>query len=396
MFVNTKSKIFIPTVVSTIFRFLFYMTLPLLSIYFKEVIHMSDQLLGIVSSFFPLVVIVFSPIIGQLSDAVGRKRIIYLGVLAQFLAVFLYLYPATVLSAVIGRILSGFGWMMVVLITLAKVHDKLKGRERGKKSGVFLGISWIGSLLGPLIGSFLAYAFFLRFPFVLSLIGLALLLIWLFVWKSHHKPVVHKQDFNPFYALKKYFAEKKLRAMALIGIAMHTRVAVVEIFLPLIILSLGAGLKEVGILFFLRGFAHLFQGFAGRITDKKGSKNVVILSVIASSVLIIIAGFTKSYIPLLIFMCLEGFALAFWNVSAWTFMSEIGIRKKMEGVVVGSYTSIAKTGHFVFALISGFLVVVFGMTPLLIITGAISLVTVLLVAPMLASKYKILNRDVKR
>ena len=325
----------------------------------------------------------------------GRKRIIYLGILFEFLAIILYLWPATVASAIIGRVLSGMAFSMVVLVTIAKVEDKLKKNERGEKAGIFMSISFFGLMIGSFLGPFLADMFFLRFPFLISGIGMALMLVWLFVWKSHHKPVVKKHFFNPLIPIRKFIAEKKLRAMAFIGMAMHTRVSVTTIFLPLLILSFGAGYKEVGILFFFHMISHVFQGFAGKLVDKKGSRNIVVISVIMSSLFIILAGFTKSYVLLVIVMFFEGLANSFWNISAWTFMSEIGVRKKMEGVVVCSYSSLANIGRFVFALVSGFLAVALGISSLFIIVGVISLVTVLAFSPMLASKFRVAKKDEK-
>jgi len=388
MIFKNQKELVVPTIVSILFGFLYYLFFPLLSIYFKS-LGVNEELLGIIFAFFPLVIIIFSPVIGALSDHVGRKRIIYIGVLFMFLAVILYLWPATIASIIIARIFSAIGWAMVGLITLAKVEDKLKEEERGEKAGIFFSLSQAGILIGSFVGPFLASLFTLRFPFMMSAIGLALLLIWLFVWKSHHKPVIRKQHFNPLYSIKKFWHEKKLRAMSFIGMAMHARIAVFAIFLPLLVLQMGAGLKEVGIIFGLRGAAHLFQGFAGKIVDKKGSRNIVVGSVIIASVLVIMAGFTRSYIPLLIVLVLESFVSSFWNVSAWTFMSEIGERKKMEGIVVGSYDSLANIGRFVFSIVSGFIAVWLGISSLFIIVGIISLVTVLAFSPMLASKFRV-------
>lgn len=388
MLFKTNKELVVPTIVSIIFSFLYFLFFPILSIYFKS-LGINDQLLGVIFAFFPLVTILCSPVVGVLSDFVGRKRIIYIGILFMLVTVLLYLWPATIASIIIARIFTAISWSMVGLITLAKIEDKLKENERGEKAGIFFSLTQVGILVGAFLGPFLASMFTLRFPFMMSAIGLALLLVWLFVWKSHHKPVIRKQHFNPMYSIKKFWKEKKLRAMSIIGMAMHTRISVFAIFLPLLVLQMGAGLTEVGIIFGLRGAAHMFQGFAGKIVDKKGSRNIVVGSVIMASVLVMMAGFAKSYIPLLILLVLESFVSSFWNVSAWTFMSEIGERKKMEGMVVGSYDSLANIGRFVFSIASGFIAVWLGISSLFIIAGAISLITVLAFSPMLASKFRV-------
>jgi len=385
--IGINKKIIVPSIISFFFSFLYYFYFPVLSIYFKSV-GIRDELLGVVFAFFPLIMILLSPVIGILSDHAGRKRIIYLGVLSHFLAVILYLWPATLTSIIIGRILAGIAWTMVGLITLAKIQDELKQYERGSKAGVFLSIGQAGVLIGTLIGPLLAETFFLRLPFIISATGTAILLVWLVLWKSHHKPVLQRQDFNPLTAIKEFWEDKRLRAMAFIGMAMHTRIAVISIFLPLLVLELGAGYKEVGIIFSLRGAFHLLQGFAGRLVDKKGSRNILVLSVIITAALIMITSLAKTYVLLLILLGLESLIGAFWNVSAWTYMSDIGEKKKMEGVVVGSYNSLARIGHFVFATTSGFIAATTGIKSLFVISGALIIGATLLSTPSLTRETK--------
>ena len=395
MMFNPRSKLFVPTLVNMVFNFLMFLYIPLLSIYFKSV-GLGEELIGIVFSLFSLFVIFFSPMIGNLSDHAGRKRVIYWGVASQLLAVILYLWPATVASIIIARVFSAIGWSMVFLISLARIEDKIVDGERGSKAGVFLSFAFFGRVLAPLAGTFLAEVFFLRFPFLISAIGYTLLLVWLSLWKSHHKPVVRKKDFNPLSALKLFWKERKLRTMAFVGVAMHTRLPVVTIFLPFLALSFGVGYQEVGILFFAREIMHVFQGYAGRYVDKKGGGSVTLVSVVLSSLFIILVGLTRSFWPLLVMLFLEGVANCFWNVSAWTFMSSIGENKKMEGVVVGSYTAIARIGFFVFSIVSGFLAVRIGISSLFIIVGVISLVAVLACAPVLLDKHDKQNSFLKK
>ncbi|MBN1793005.1 MFS transporter [Candidatus Woesearchaeota archaeon] len=383
-FFSMRKELVVPTLVSVLFNFMIYLYAPLLPIYFKEA-GISDQMLGIVFACFPLMLVLFSPVVGALADHVGRKRIIYAGIVFQAIAAVLYIWMPTVPMIMLARFLAAVGWAGVGLITLAKVEDHLSKEERGSKAGVFLSFSYIGFLIAPPIGAYLAQLVSIRFTLMLSLFGMLILLVWLTLWKSHHKPVIEKRDFNPWRSIKIFLSHKKLRAMAILGAAMNSKNPVFQIFLPLLLLQMGYTYAAVGMVFFLDGFSYLFQGVAGKIVDKVGSAKVVIISVLFASSAFTLMGFADSIVFLCLLVVFQALASAFWNISAWTLMSETGEQEGIEGVVVGSYSSLARIGYFILSVASGFIAVAYGMRILFVIAGGVSLLALALTARTLAS-----------
>jgi len=376
-----KSPLFTPTLIGLTFGFFSLVYSPVLSPYMKS-LGMGEELIGILFSFFPLVIILTSPVIGNVSDHVGRRKVIFAGLMFQFLATVFYLWPATTASIIIARILAGISGMCVGMIVLSMINDLVRNRQRGEETGWYLGITRVAEIMAPLIGGFLAELFFITTPFVVSLLGTGILLVSLIKWRNEKHIKLKGSFFKPFEPVKKYLSDKKLRALAFLGFTMHTRLAVFNIFLPLLVLGLGFGFKEVGIILFARSFFGMFQGWWGRISDKIGSKRIIMLSTAAASLMLISAGFAKTYPALLILMMLEGLASSFWNVSAWSFMSDIGEKRGIEGTIVGSYTSLAQIGEFLFSIIAGFIAVATGISSLFIIAGVIGIIGVIVSAPI--------------
>ena len=74
------------TGISAFFAFSIFLFNPILSPYIKG-LGFSDFQISILFSILPLSVIVFSPIVGKLSDVAGRRAIIVMGIALEILAV---------------------------------------------------------------------------------------------------------------------------------------------------------------------------------------------------------------------------------------------------------------------------------------------------------------------
>jgi len=106
----------------------------------------------IVSGFL-LGYVVVLPLLGRLSDLIGRYPV-FLGCLAIFAAGSLTTASAHELSvAVAGRALQGLGGGGMVPVTLALVADMWPPQRRGIPLGVVGAVQELGSVLGPLYGA---------------------------------------------------------------------------------------------------------------------------------------------------------------------------------------------------------------------------------------------------
>lgn len=137
---------------------------------YLETFGVAGQALGFIIASFAFGQFLFSPLAGDLSDTLGRKKLIIVGLII-FSASQLWFGLAThewmLYSA---RFISGIGGAFLVPATMAFVADITTLEERGKGMG-FLGASMsLGFMIGPALGGFLAKVS-LTFPFYMASIA---------------------------------------------------------------------------------------------------------------------------------------------------------------------------------------------------------------------------------
>nr|WP_281352471.1 MFS transporter [Phytoactinopolyspora alkaliphila] len=104
-------------------------------------------------SMFLLGYVVVLPLVGRISDVVGRLPVLR-GALLVFAAGSLLTASADgVGEAVVGRFLQGAGGGALVPVTLALVADMWPAERRGVPLGVVGAVQELGSVLGPLFGA---------------------------------------------------------------------------------------------------------------------------------------------------------------------------------------------------------------------------------------------------
>jgi EmrB/QacA subfamily drug resistance transporter len=113
------------------------------------------QLIGWVVTAYLLTSTSATPILGKLSDQLGRRRVVHI-CLALFLvgSVLCALAP-TMLTLVLARALQGVGGGGLITMSQAIVADVVSPRERGRYSGIISGVWAAAAVLGPTLGGFL-------------------------------------------------------------------------------------------------------------------------------------------------------------------------------------------------------------------------------------------------
>jgi DHA1 family multidrug resistance protein-like MFS transporter len=113
---------------------------------------------GILFSSFVLTRALFATTFGNLSDKIGRKKLILIGgFLYAFLAV-LFVVPESWIGLIFVRSLQGFASAMVWPVSEALVIDSCPSTRRGESLGKIVMASNLGMVIGPFIGGAIYFA----------------------------------------------------------------------------------------------------------------------------------------------------------------------------------------------------------------------------------------------
>lgn len=377
-------KIILITVLTAFFAFGRTLINPILSPYMKGM-GFSNFQISLIFSVFSVAVIFLSPVIGKISDDIGRKHVIIAGIFFSAVG-FVFYYIAGWFFLVAARVFEAIGLVAVGLIALSKLEDGIGDRHRGSITGFNESVNTIGAMLGPLFGGIMADYFTVKAPFVAAVIVMLLIFIGLLFWKEPHKQALSTSDFNFVKTLRHFLSRKELRTAAMLGFFMHATVPLIYIFVPLLIVEeFKLGYAFVGYFMFAYAFFSLFQFAYGRISDAAGRTTIIILSTIMSGVTLLLFSLSSSYGILFLLTLAMSFANANWSVNMWSYLSSIGERGKYEGEVAGSFYSLAKIGSLFSYLSCSLLALYLDIKFLFIIFGALLVLSALIAKRTLLS-----------
>lgn len=94
---------------------------------------------------------------GPLSDAIGRKKPLYIGISIFIVGSFISLISHNLEVMLLGRFLQGFGAAACRVVSLAMIRDQFSGVEMGKVMSLIMVIFIIVPALAPTIGQFVLF-----------------------------------------------------------------------------------------------------------------------------------------------------------------------------------------------------------------------------------------------
>ncbi|HAF70953.1 MAG: Major facilitator superfamily MFS_1 [Acetothermia bacterium 64_32] len=161
---------------------------PILPLYVQELGAQGTQL-GLVYAAFSISRALFGPVFGRLSDRVGRRRMIAIGLASYSLVSILYVIAESLWQLAAFRFLHGLASVLVTPIAQAYVGDVTPPGREGRTMNLFYSSMFLGMALGPLLGGGLAQRWGLVAPFFAmgALTFLALLGVLFFVPEDRGK-----------------------------------------------------------------------------------------------------------------------------------------------------------------------------------------------------------------
>ncbi|MCH4008714.1 MFS transporter [Companilactobacillus sp.] len=124
--------------------------------FIKNEFHYTTSDMGVMTSLFALAQFIASPIVGRISDRIGRKPIIVAGLLTYAVSEVIFALATSLPLFNLSRLIGGLSAAMVVPTSMALASDLTTLKERAKVIGWLSAAFSGGLILGPGIGGMLA------------------------------------------------------------------------------------------------------------------------------------------------------------------------------------------------------------------------------------------------
>lgn len=132
----------------------FGIAIPLMPFYITH-FNASGSSLGLIMSLYSLVQFIFSPMWGRLSDRIGRKPVMLIGIFGYFVSFFLQGISQNILQLTLARVLAGLLSSATLPTAMAYVADTTDSEDRSKGVGLLGAAMGLGMIFGPMFGGVL-------------------------------------------------------------------------------------------------------------------------------------------------------------------------------------------------------------------------------------------------
>ncbi len=257
----------------------FGMIIPLLPFY-SESFQAGSTALGILVASFSIMQFFFSPLLGRISDRVGRKPVLIVSVLTSMISFIIFATASSFFMLLLSRIVAGLATETAV--AQAYIADITSGRERAAGMGRVGAAHGAGFIIGPAIGGFLSVYGFSAPGYAaafLSLLNLLFVLIFLpesNVGKSNAYADGSKDGF--LNRLSNALRRPLIGAVLVIHFIVFLAFSAIPVIVPLLgIEYFNIGSVEMSYVFMYIGLVQiLLQGFViGRIARKLGEEKLI-------------------------------------------------------------------------------------------------------------------------
>ncbi len=213
-------------------RFLgLFIVLPVVSLYALNLEHANKFLVGVMIGAYALTQLIFQIPFGMLSDKIGRKVTMYIGLTIFMLGSLLCGFADDIYTLMLGRFLQGSG--AVGAVGTAMISDMVKEEVRGKAMafmGASIALAFAASMvLGSFIGGYYGVKWLFFLTALLTLLSMAILYL-----KVPHPPQI-SHDYDPSTNFALIMKDANLRYMNITNFLQKGLMTLAFFIIPIII-----------------------------------------------------------------------------------------------------------------------------------------------------------------
>ncbi len=307
---------------------------------------------------------------GALSDIIGRKRTMLIGLLFFAFMPFTYLWVHSYYPLIVIRFIHGLATAIYGPVSMAVVAD-VAGAKKGEMLSWFSSITIIGNLLGAPLGGFILhhaagaadpslkefqYAYLLSG--VTGMMSLILSIGLLRDGKADHDGAGLKEAIKRFVAgIKEVGSDKRVVITSVMEGMQNMAVGALEAFLPVYAVKVG-GLNEfqAGILWGVQVVTTILsKPVMGKTSDKYGRKALISGGLLMCAVSFGLIPLLKGFPSLMTTAAVFGLGEALVTSSGAALVADL-CKEKHFGTAMGTFGTIFDIGHASGPILAGFLI----------------------------------------
>jgi MFS family permease len=327
--------------------------------------------LGFIIAAFNLARSIFNPVVGRLSDRLGRKPFMLAGLLGYALLSLAYIHAESVAGLIAVRFFHGLAAVCVAPVAMAVVADIAPVHRLGHYMGTLSMALMLGVGAGPMLGGIIKDWLGMEAAFI-AMGGLALVTavgILCFVPRLGRAPL--QQGTRPSSALALLGQNPTLLAVFVIRFFSAAGQGAVYTFLPLYGAALGISSARVGILLGVNVLLIAFlQRSGGRLADRTRPVALMVGGIALSGLAVAGMPLLPSFAGALLMNVLMGAANGIAVPAALVLAGREGRRVGM-GVVMGLFDAALSLGFIVSPILLGLVHDGLGIEAVFYIGGAI-------------------------
>lgn len=331
--------------------------------FLRNELHLSAFSMGVMNALFAFAQFIASPIIGKISDRIGRKPILVLGLFLFTVSEFLFAVTNQLALFDVSRVIGGISAAMVVPTEMALAADITTKKDRARVIGWLSAAFSGGLILGPGIGGLLANIDY-KAPFwTASVLGIVSMIAMYFMLpKGLEDQHLGEQDVTMDVEGALHHDDDMLKVLGKSGIILFVLIFVSSFGLQGFesIYSLFVNqvyhfsLNNIALVLTLNGVLSLFLQVAmfdwlvSKLTEKRLIRYCFLISLIGT--VWILRAQTKVGVILATLLVFEAFDLI--RPAITTMLTKLSPRN--QGFINGLNMSLTSVGNVVGPLISGY------------------------------------------
>jgi len=237
---------------------------PVVPIYARE-LNASEALVGDTGALFSLMMFIFTPFWGSLSDRYGRRPAIMAALAISALSYVMFAHATTLLVLILSRMLTGVGSGNITAAQ-AYITDITPPAQRAKSMGLIGAAFGMGFIFGPPLGSIVFDHWGIMWVgyFAAILCALNLVAVWWLLPESHtDRPVAARLRIRPVTGALRGLRDVRFRDLYLIGFIYITAFSMMQMTIAMLWYDdYDLNKTEIGYMFTLIGVSSaVVQGF---------------------------------------------------------------------------------------------------------------------------------------